>query len=67
VLSADDAARVERDPGERLVVRRDSGITVVVAMGDTPVFLPPGQLLIISTPLTQDAQLPPSTTAWLAS
>ncbi|MDQ4031822.1 MAG: hypothetical protein M3332_05975 [Actinomycetota bacterium] len=57
---------VDLEPNGRLEVRRGTVITLVLAMGNTPVRLPPGQLLLASTPLATDT-LPPDTTAWLRS
>ncbi|MDQ4091943.1 MAG: glycoside hydrolase family 13 protein [Actinomycetota bacterium] len=65
VLSADDAVDVDITTTERLVVRRGEAITLVLAMGTTPVHLPPGQLLMASSPVTRDGRLRPDTTAWL--
>jgi alpha-glucosidase len=34
-------------------------------MGDTPVRLPEGRLLLASGPVTNEGRLPPDTAAWL--
>lgn len=65
VLSADDAASIDTTAEGRLVLRRGEAIAVAVAMGNTPVQLPPGRLLVTSGPLDHDGRLPPDTTAWL--
>ncbi|MDQ4021800.1 MAG: alpha-amylase family glycosyl hydrolase [Actinomycetota bacterium] len=65
VLSTDDAVDVDINANGRLVVRRDAAIVLVLAMGNTPIRLPSGRLLITSGPLAPDGRLPPDTTAWL--
>jgi alpha-glucosidase len=65
VLSADDAVSINTTAEGRLVLRRGEAIAVAVAMGNTPVQLPPGRLLVTSGPLAHDGRLPPDTTAWL--
>ncbi|NMI01459.1 glycoside hydrolase family 13 protein [Pseudonocardia acidicola] len=47
---------------------RRSGSTLVCALNtsDTPVPLPPGDVLLTSGPLLDDGRLPPDTAAWLA-
>ncbi|MFY9806965.1 MAG: alpha-amylase family glycosyl hydrolase [Pseudonocardiaceae bacterium] len=64
-LSADDAVGVDINPHGALVVRRGEAMVLVLAMGNMPVHLPPGRLLLASGPLTHDGRLPPDTTAWL--
>ncbi|MGH3787997.1 MAG: hypothetical protein ACRDRG_15930 [Pseudonocardiaceae bacterium] len=65
LLSVDDAVGVDINAHGRLVVRRGEAIALVLAMGTTPVRLPPGRLLVASGALTPDGLLPPDTTAWL--
>jgi alpha-glucosidase len=64
-LTADDAVswRVGRD--RSLVAERASRFTVVVAMGDGPVRLPAGTLMLSTSPLTADGRLAPDSAAWL--
>ncbi len=64
-LSADDPARVDVDAGGGLTVRRGDAFSLVVAMGDAPVALPAGRLLLASAPLTPDGRLPADTAAWM--
>jgi alpha-glucosidase len=52
-------------PDGRLVARRSGGVSVVVAMGDAPVPLPSGALLLASEPLV-DGLLPPDAAAWVS-
>jgi alpha-glucosidase len=63
---ADDEVAFTVDDDRRLMARRDSGCTLVVAMGDDPVPLPPGTVLLTSSPLTGDGRLPADAAAWLA-
>ncbi|MFN2478274.1 MAG: glycoside hydrolase family 13 protein [Pseudonocardiaceae bacterium] len=64
-LSADDTVDVDINSHGRLVARRGQAITLVLAMGTTPAPLPPGLLLMTSSPLTHDGRLPADATAWL--
>lgn len=52
-------------PGGRLTARCGDGFTLVVAMGDGPVELPPGEVLLASGPLDGDGRLPADTAAWV--
>ncbi|MFM2720282.1 alpha-amylase family glycosyl hydrolase [Microbacterium mcarthurae (nom. nud.)] len=61
---ADDGGTAARDTPVRLIARRSGGVSVVVAMGDGPVVLPPGELLFSSEPLIEGL-LPPDATAWV--
>ena len=65
VVTAADPVTWSVDGDRRLVVRRATGLVLAVAMGDTAVPLPPGELLLASAPLTADGQLPPDTAVWL--
>jgi alpha-glucosidase len=65
VLSADDAVALDLNSHGALEVRRGETFTLILAMGNTPVRLPAGRLLLASGPLTPDGRLPPDTTAWL--
>ncbi|MEU4620911.1 alpha-amylase family glycosyl hydrolase [Actinoplanes sp. NPDC023801] len=68
-LSPDDPVTLTVDHDDRLLAERPQ-LTLVVAMGKTPVPLPTGDILLTSGPLTRDAVtgqplLPPDTAAWL--
>jgi alpha-glucosidase len=63
-LSPDDPVAWSVDHDARLIARRPA-FTLAVAMGTTPVPLPPGRLLLTSGPLTAGGLLPPDTAAWL--
>nr|BFE78682.1 hypothetical protein GCM10020093_012830 [Planobispora longispora] len=65
VLTADDPVDWTADGDGRLVADRAGRFTLVLAMGDDPVRLPPGRLLLAGGPLTGDGLLPPDTAAWL--
>ncbi|WP_454778701.1 alpha-amylase family glycosyl hydrolase [Georgenia muralis] len=67
VLSAHDKGAWEHRPDGSVVCSRTSGVQVMVAMGDQPVALPDGELLLASAPLTTDGHLPPDTAAWVRS
>ena len=65
VLTADDpVAWIDGGDG-RLAAQRGESFTLVLAMGDTPVRLPEGRLLLASGPVTNEGRLPPDTAAWL--
>jgi alpha-glucosidase len=64
-LTADDEVTWTVDGDERLIARRAGRLTLVVAMGGSPVALPPGIPVLTSDPLTADGLLPPDTAAWL--
>ncbi|CAN5771593.1 glycoside hydrolase family 13 protein [soil metagenome] len=53
------------DSDGRLAAQRGESFTLVLAMGDTPVRLPEGRLLLASGPITNEGRLPPDTAAWL--
>jgi alpha-glucosidase len=63
--SADDEVAFTVDGDRRLLARRDSGVSLVVAMGDEPVPLPPGTVLLTSSPRTADGRLPADAAAWV--
>jgi alpha-glucosidase len=65
VVGADDPVEWTVDDDHRLIARRGRGLTLVIAMGDSAVPLPPGRPLITSTPLTGEGRLPPDAAAWL--
>jgi len=67
VLTAEDpiAWVGDRDADGRLTAQRGESFTLVLAMGDTPVRLPEGRLLLASDPGTDEGRLPPDTAAWL--
>ncbi|MDQ0960619.1 alpha-glucosidase [Streptomyces sp. B4I13] len=55
----------ETPPGVLSFTRRD-GWRCVANLSDAPVPLPPGEVLLSSTPLPGDGRLGPDTTVWLA-
>lgn len=65
ILSSDDPVRVTVSPDGLLLAERGPAFTLAVAMGSSPVPLPPGTLLLASAPLAPNGQLPPDTAAWL--
>ncbi|WP_068923352.1 glycoside hydrolase family 13 protein [Planobispora rosea] len=67
VLTAGDPVEWAVDGDGRLTAGRAGRFTLVLAMGDDPVRLPPGRLLLASGPLTGAGLLPPDTAAWLLS
>lgn len=65
-FSAEEGATWSFDPASgRLLALRDSGVCVVVAMGETSVELPHGEVLISSAPL-EAGLLPRDSAAWVA-
>jgi alpha-glucosidase len=63
-LSPDAPVTLTVDHDDRLVAGLPR-LTLAVAMGTTPVPLPPGDVLLTSGPLTSERLLPPDTAAWL--
>jgi alpha-glucosidase len=55
------------DSGGRLTARCAGDFILVVAMGDGPVPLPPGDLLLASGPLDDAGRLPADTAAWVSA
>ncbi|WP_070379000.1 glycoside hydrolase family 13 protein [Rhodococcus sp. WMMA185] len=51
-------------PPDCFAFRRDGGLICALNAGDVPISLPPGGVLLTSTPLV-DGQLPPNAAAWL--
>ncbi|WP_165063531.1 alpha-amylase family glycosyl hydrolase [Marisediminicola senii] len=64
VFRAGAAARWSGTPDGRVMCERQGGVTVVVAMGDAAVPLPPGRPLLTSAPLVAGL-LPPNAAAWV--
>lgn len=65
-FSPDEGAVWSFDDGTGLLlVRRDEGVCVAIAMGDAAARLPDGTVLFSSAPL-EEGLLPPDTTAWIA-
>ncbi|GIE32460.1 alpha-glucosidase [Actinoplanes italicus] len=69
-LSPDAPVTLTVDDDDRLIAEMPE-LTLVVAMGTTPVPLPPGEVLLTSGPLvsgtlTSESLLPPDAAAWLA-
>lgn len=54
-------------PNEHVLVMRNGGITVVLNVGDTPVTLPAGDVLVGSLPQPIEETLPANAAAWLAN
>jgi alpha-glucosidase len=54
-------------PADCLAFRRPGGLLCALNASDTPVPMPPGELLLASGPFGPDGTLPPDTAAWLAS
>lgn len=52
-------------PHDAVIFRRPGGLVCALNSGERPVPLPPGELLLASTPLF-DGKLPPDSAAWLA-
>lgn len=50
-----------------LAFRRPNGWICVTNFGEVPASLPSGELLLSSSPLTTDGELPAEATAWLQS
>ena len=51
--------------GGLVLCEREGGVTVAVAMGDTPARLPAGRVLCSSAPLLPDGSLPADAAAWV--
>jgi alpha-glucosidase len=62
--SADDAALVATDADGTLVVRRGERFLLALTMGERPVELPAGRVLLASGPLS-DGRIPPDTGVWI--
>ena len=62
--SADDAAVVATDADGTLVVRRGERFLLALTMGERPVELPAGRVLLASGPLS-DGRIPPDTGVWI--
>ncbi len=52
-------------PGGRVVAFRNGSVTVMINMSGHEVPLPPGEIVIASTPLTDDGVLPADAAVWL--
>lgn len=50
---------------EVLLLSRGDGFVCIAHTGTDPIPLPPGEVLLASSPLPSDGQLPPDTTVWL--
>lgn len=64
VFSAREGASWSLEAGGLLSCRRSGGVSVLVAMGDKPVQLPAGELLLASAPVV-DGLLPTDAAAWV--
>lgn len=60
----DEGARWDLSDDGLLLCRREGGAVVAVAMGDRPVPLPPGDVVLSSAP-ARDGMLPPDAAAWV--
>ncbi len=65
VISSDDGGDWSVHDGALLLCERGRQFLVAVAMGDTPVPLPHGHVVLASSPLTVEGLLPPDATAWV--
>ncbi|THJ68008.1 alpha-amylase [Arthrobacter echini] len=65
VISPDDGGSWSVHDGALLVCERGERLLVAVAMGDGPVRLPEGDVVLASSPLTAEGSLPPDAAAWV--
>ncbi|KNC19749.1 alpha-amylase [Arthrobacter sp. RIT-PI-e] len=65
VLSPDDGGTWRVDDGGLLICERSARFLVAVAMGEEPVRLPEGDVVLASLPLTFGGLLPPDAAAWV--
>ena len=65
IFQAGEAAHWRLVEGGLVLCEREGGVTVAVAMGDTPVRMPAGRVLCTSAPLLADGLLPADASAWL--
>jgi len=65
VFTADDGGTWRVEAGKLLVCERNENFLVAVAMGDDPVPLPAGTVLLSAAPLAEDGRLQPNNAAWL--
>lgn len=65
VFTTGDGGTWRVEPGNLLVCERNADFLVAVAMGDEPVRLPAGTVLLSAMPLEQDGRLQPNNAAWV--
>ncbi|WP_104116819.1 alpha-amylase family glycosyl hydrolase [Arthrobacter sp. B1805] len=65
VLLSDDGGTWRVEDGGLLVCERNDQFLVAVAMGDAPVRLPAGDVVLSSSPLSAEGLLPPDAAAWV--
>ena len=65
VFTTHDGGTWRVEPGNLLVCERNADFLVAVAMGDEPVRLPAGTVLLSAMPLEQDGWLQPNNAAWV--
>ena len=64
---AEDLEWLESDQASLLHFARPEGWQCVTNFGNEPVMLPEGRVVLSSSPILVDGELPPDTTAWLVS
>ncbi len=65
VLSPEDIGSWRVEDGNLLICERGGHFLVAVAMGEEPVRVPRGEVVLTSSPLTPEGLLPPDTAAWV--
>lgn len=65
VFRAGETAAWSRGADGLVLCARSGGVTVAINMGDVPASLPPGDVLISSTPLDANGCLAPDSSAWV--
>ena len=65
VFTADDGGSWRVEAGNLLICERNEHFLVAVAMGDEPVQLPAGAVLLSAEPLAEDGWLQPNNAAWV--
>ncbi|WP_104191113.1 alpha-amylase family glycosyl hydrolase [Cryobacterium sp. Y82] len=65
VFRANESATWSLDADGLVQCSRAGGVTVVIAMGDSPVPVPAGRVLISSAPVRAGGFMPPDSAAWI--
>jgi alpha-glucosidase len=65
VLLSDDGGRWRIEEAGLLICERNDQFLVAIAMGEGPVSLPDGDVVVSSSPMTTEGLLPPDAAAWL--
>jgi alpha-glucosidase len=65
VFTADDGGTWLVEAGNLLISERNAKFLVAVAMGNVPVPLPAGTVLLSAAPLAEDGWLQPNNAAWV--